>query len=135
MSDKELIREALAARDKAYAPYSKFRVGAALLCKDGVLLSAANLENASLGLSVCAERNLITRAWQDGKRDWLKLAIATDSEDFIPPCGACLQVLREFCEDLEILLVNCHGKSNSARLSDFLPRPFTAYPASKDGDA
>lgn len=131
--DADLIRAALDARSGAHAPYSGFRVGAALRTDDGTLLSAANLENASLGLSVCAERNLVARAVFDGRRDWRRLAIATDADAFTPPCGACLQVLREFASDLEILLVNAAGDCRVHRLADFLPRPFTDYPRGDGG--
>ncbi|MCP4548219.1 MAG: cytidine deaminase [bacterium] len=129
MSDRDLARAASEARNMAYAPYSKFRVGAALLLEDGSIMTAANLENASFGLSVCAERNLAARAIHAHRRDWVKLAIATDAEGFIPPCGACLQVIREFVEDIEILLVNNRGETEGTRLSDLLPKPFTDFPS------
>ncbi len=131
MDDLELARVALEAREGAHAPYSRFRVGVALLCEGGEVVRAANLENASLGLSVCAERNAVARAVFDGKAAWRRLAIATDAEGFTPPCGACLQVLREFVpdgDDLEILLVNRHGEVQGRQLGDFLPLPFKDYP-------
>lgn len=131
MDDLSLTREAMTARDGAHAPYSGFRVGAALLCEDGSLIRAANLENASLGLSVCAERNAVARAVFDGHRRWRALAVATDAEGFTPPCGACLQVLQEFLPvagELAILLVNRDGDCERHMLADFLPRPFREYP-------
>ena len=127
MDETALAAKALTARESAYAPYSGFRVGAALLCADGELITAGNLENASLGLSVCAERNAVAQAIFQGKREWRCLAIATDAADFIPPCGACLQVLREFCVDLEILLVNRKVEIEKTSLSKLMPRPFTDY--------
>jgi cytidine deaminase len=133
MDDAMLCQEALAARDRAHAPYSGFRVGAALLCEDGEVVTAANLENSSLGLSVCAERNAVARAVYLGKRSWKKLAIATDAEDTIPPCGACRQVLMEFARDLEILLVQSDGQWRSVRLSELYPQPFEDYPRSSSG--
>ncbi len=137
MDEVQLAREALAAREGSHSPYSGFRVGAALLCEDGELVHAANLENASLGLSVCAERNAVAAAVGGGRSRWTHLAIATDADGFIPPCGACLQVLREFVpagEDLEILLVNRHGERENRRLGDFLPLPFTDYPRSGEAE-
>ena len=131
MDDRDLARAALEARERAHAPYSGFKVGAALLCEDGSVLRAANLENASLGLSVCAERNVAAKAVFDGKAAWRRLAIATDADGFTPPCGACLQVLREFVPedgDLEILLVNREGEIERRMLGDFLPLPFRDYP-------
>jgi cytidine deaminase len=131
MDEAQLAREALAAREGSHSPYSGFRVGVALLCEDGSLIRAANLENASLGLSVCAERNAVAAAVSSGRRRWARLAIATDADGFIPPCGACLQVLREFVpagEELEILLVNREGERERRRLGEFLPLPFTDYP-------
>jgi cytidine deaminase len=135
MDDAELSRRALAARASAHAPYSRFRVGAALLCEDGSLVLAANLENASLGLSVCAERNAVARAVFEGRRRWRKLAVATDAEDFVPPCGACRQVLREFAADLEILLVNREGRFRSVTLGELLPHPFRDFPRSDDPES
>ncbi len=134
MDDATLAARALDAREAAYAPYSGFRVGAALLCADGELIEAGNLENASLGLSVCAERNAAARAVFTGRREWRRLAIATDAEDFIPPCGACLQVLREFEPELEILLVRGDGSFRKARLPELLPQPFTDYPRGAGDD-
>ena len=136
MDDQTLIARALAARNRAHAPYSGFRVGAALLCDDAGeerLVESANLENASLGLSVCAERNAVARAIYLGLRRWTKLAIATDAERGIPPCGACLQVLREFTPDLEILLVDAHGGCEVRRLAELLPQPFTSFPRAGGG--
>jgi cytidine deaminase len=128
VDERALVDAALAAREGAHAPYSGFRVGAALACADGEIVGAANLENASLGLSVCAERNAVARAVFTGRRDWSALAIATDAEDFVPPCGACLQVLREFVGELPLLLVNARGEVQHRLLSEFLPHPFLDFP-------
>jgi cytidine deaminase len=128
MDERGLIAAALAARAGAHAPYSGFRVGVALACADGTVFSAANLENASLGLSVCAERNAVAAAVFAGQRAWTAIAIATDAPGFTPPCGACLQVLREFAAELTILLVDRQGAVERRRLSEFLPHPFVDYP-------
>jgi cytidine deaminase len=128
MDEQALIAAALAARAGAHAPYSGFRVGAALACADGSLIRAANLENASLGLSVCAERNAVAAAVFAGQRVWRAIAIATDAPGFTPPCGACLQVLREFSAELTVLLVDREGAVQRHQLSDFLPHPFLDYP-------
>ncbi|MBM4116241.1 cytidine deaminase [bacterium] len=128
MDEQALVAAALAARAGAHAPYSGFRVGAAIACADGSVVAAANLENASLGLSVCAERNAVAAAVFAGRRDWLAIAIATEAAGFTPPCGACLQVLREFAAELPVILVNASGERERCRLVDFLPRPFLDYP-------
>jgi cytidine deaminase len=128
MDERALIAAALAARAGAHAPYSGFRVGVALACADGTIFSAANLENASLGLSVCAERNAVAAAVFAGQRAWAAIAIATDAAGFTPPCGACLQVMREFAAELTILLVDRQGAVERRRLSEFLPHPFVDYP-------
>jgi len=133
MDEQALISAALSARAGAHAPYSGFRVGAALACADGSLVRAANLENASLGLSVCAERNAVAAAVFGGQRDWRAIAIATDAPGFTPPCGACLQVLREFAAELTVLLVDRDGAVERHQLSDFLPLPFLDYPRSGQG--
>jgi len=127
MDDAALAARALEAKQRAYAPYSKFRVGAALLAADGSCYSAANLENASLGLSVCAERNAVAQAVSAGRRSFLKIAIASDGDTCVPPCGACRQVLREFCEDLDVLLVDPDGSWRSLRLSELFPEAFVGY--------
>jgi len=128
MDEQALVAAALAARSGSHAPYSRFRVGAAIACADGGIVAAANLENASLGLSVCAERNAVAAAVFAGRREWTAIAIATDLAGFTPPCGACLQVLREFAPELTVILVNAAGECERHRLSEFLPRPFLDYP-------
>lgn len=128
MDGQALVAAALAARSGSHAPYSRFRVGAAIACLDGSIVAAANLENASLGLSVCAERNAVAAAVFTGRREWTAIAIATDLDSFTPPCGACLQVLREFAPELTVILVNAAGECERHPLSEFLPRPFLDYP-------
>ena len=128
MTERELLDLARQARERAYAPYSGFRVGAALECAGGEAFAAANVENASLGLSVCAERNAVAAALAAGHRDFVRVAIVSDGDSSVPPCGACRQVLREFAEDLEVLLDDGAGGWRSLRLSELLPEAFHCYP-------
>ena len=128
MSERELLDRARDVRERAYAPYSGFRVGAAIETEDGDVFTGANVENVVLGLSVCAERHAVAAAVAAGKRNFRRLAIVSDGESSVPPCGACRQVLREFAEDLEILLGDAKGGWRSLRLSELLPEAFVCYP-------
>ncbi len=124
-----LIQFAIAAREKAHAPYSGFKVGAALeqAAADGskpTVVTGCNVENATYGLTVCAERVAVWKAVSEGATGFSRIAIAADTETLTPPCGACRQILWEFCGNLEIILVNLHGKSETLRLADIFPRPF-----------
>lgn len=120
----DLQRMALAARARAYAPYSHFRVGAALRCADGTVITGCNVENASYGLCVCAERTAICTAVAQGHTRFEAIAIATASSPPSPPCGMCRQVLSEFCEDLPISLVNEAGEERTTTLRELLPSGF-----------
>jgi cytidine deaminase len=122
-SDEELIAAAVAAREHAYAPYSAFAVGAALLCDDGTVLSACNVENASYGLTICAERAAVFAAIASGRRRFVALAVAGPLESVTPPCGACRQVLTEFAPGLRVLYTQKDG-FQSAALADLLPAAF-----------
>src|SRR5258708_31889726 len=106
-----LLAAALAARLHAHAPYSKFLVGAALEDSSGRIHTGCNVENATYGLTVCAERVAVFKAISEGVREFRRIAGAADTETLTPPCGACRQILWEFCGDIEIVLVNLHGKS------------------------
>jgi cytidine deaminase len=117
---------ALAARENAHAPYSKFRVGAALEDTDGRVHAGCNIENATYGLTLCAERVAVFKAISEGAREFRRIAIAADTGTLTPPCGACRQILWEFCGDLEIVLVNLRGKSEVLRLKELFPRAFDA---------
>lgn len=119
-----LEEAALSAMAKAYAPYSGFRVGAALLDREGRIHLGCNVENASLGLSICAERNAVFHAVAEGAREYQAVAIATDSDELTPPCGACRQVLLEFAPELEVRMVNSKGESRSYGLGELLPFAF-----------
>jgi cytidine deaminase len=118
-----LLRTAREAGERAYAPYSSFRVGAALLGANGRVFSGCNVENASLGLTVCAERVAVGCAVAAGERRFQALAIATETDDAAPPCGACLQVLSEFAQDLPIYLGGRCGW-REVRLRELYPMPF-----------
>lgn len=119
-----LAHDALKARRRAYAPYSRFKVGAALLTEEGQVFSGGNVENASYGLCLCAERNAITTAVAAGYRAFSAMAIATTASPPAPPCGLCLQFMAEFCLDLPLLLVNTKQESQKVRLGRLMTRPF-----------
>ncbi len=122
-----LMQAALDARLKAFAPFSKFLVGAALEAADGRVFTGCNVENATYGLTVCAERVAVFKAISEGVHGgFTRIAIAADTDTLTPPCGACRQILWEFCRDIEIILVNPRGKSESMKLSELFPRPFDA---------
>jgi len=105
MDDKQLLARAREARDAAYAPYSQFAVGAALLCADGTVYTGVNVENAVNGLSVCAERVALFKAISEGKREFVRIGVVCGA-DYCRPCGACRQVLAEHAPDLEVLMGN-----------------------------
>jgi cytidine deaminase len=122
MEFPDLIEQALAARLKAYAPYSKFQVGAALLAASGHVFTGCNVENLSFGLTICAERNALFAAVAAGERKFTKIAIVSDSKTPVSPCGACRQVLAEFGLELEVCSSNLQGERFEARLKELLPR-------------
>lgn len=122
----ELVRQAIAARENAHAPFSKFRVGAALLDDKGRIFTGCNVENATYGLTVCAERVAVFKAISEGARRFTRAAVAADTETLTPPCGACRQILWEFCGDVELTLANLEGKTETLRLAELFPRAFDA---------
>ena len=122
----QLVEAALAAREHAHAPFSKFKVGAALEDEDGRIFTGCNVENATYGLTICAERVAVFKAISEGVRKFKRIAVVADTEVLTPPCGACRQILWEFCGDIEVVLVNLHGKSETMQLKDLFPRPFDA---------
>jgi cytidine deaminase len=119
-----LIAAALAARENAFAPYSKFRVGAAIEDSLGRIHTGCNVENSTYGLTVCAERVAVFKAISEGVRKFRRVAVAADTDRLTPPCGACRQILWEFCGDIEIVLVNPRGQTETHRLKDLFPKPF-----------
>ena len=122
-----LVALAREAQQNAHAPYSGFPVGAALLATDGRVFTGANVENASYGLSVCAERNAIARAVVEGARDFVKMAVVTDSTEPVMPCGVCRQVIWEFTHDLPIIVESRGGRRIETTISELLPKPFTTF--------
>ena len=119
-----LIAAALAVRQNAFAPFSKFQVGAAVEDAEGRIHTGCNVENATYGLTVCAERVAVFKAISEGARLFRRVAVAADTDVLTPPCGACRQILWEFCGDVEIVLVNLAGKTERWRLSELFPKPF-----------
>ena len=121
---EELIVKAKEAREKAYAPYSRFRVGAALLTKKGNIYLGCNVENSSYGLALCAERAAIANAVVGGEREFEALAVVTETHDPATPCGACRQFIHEFSSTLIILVANTSGKCRKMISRDLLPEVF-----------
>ena len=121
-----LVASARRARRHAVAPYSGFKVGAALLTADGTVVTGCNIENATYGLTVCAERVAMFKALSEGHRNFLRIAIVADTDDPTPPCGACRQILWEFGGDLEVVLANLTQEKGVHHLKDLLPLPFDA---------
>jgi cytidine deaminase len=119
-----LIAIARLARENAHAPFSNFRVGAALRAKSGRVYTGCNVENASYGLTCCAERVAIFKAISEGERGFDAIAVVTDAEVLTPPCGACRQIIWEFCGDVPVILANLNGKEEQERSGGLLPRPF-----------
>ena len=119
-----LIQAALAVRANAFARFSNFKVGAALEDADGHIHTGCNVENATYGLTVCAERVAVFKAISEGVRKFRRVAISADTDDLTPPCGACRQILWEFCGDIEIILVNPRGKTKTYQLKALFPKPF-----------
>lgn len=122
--EEKLIAAALAVREYAHAPYSNFRVGAAVHSKSGKIFAGCNVENATFGLTLCAERVAIFKAMSEGERGFDAVAVVADTDTLTPPCGACRQILWEFCGDAEIILANLSGKIERYRMSQLLPMPF-----------
>jgi len=123
---KPLIQAALAVRLNAFAPFSHFLVGAALEDNEGRIHTGCNVENATYGLTLCAERVAIFKGISEGvkPRQFRRVAIAADTDTLTPPCGACRQILWEFCGDIELTLVNLAGKTETYNLIELFPKPF-----------
>ncbi len=125
MTKKELISLAIKLKEKAIPTYSNFRVGAALLTKENKVITGANIENASYGLTLCAERLAIFTALHNGERNFKAIAIAADSKEYISPCGACRQIMMEFCgPNLDVIMINSEGKHKTIKMKELLPYSF-----------
>jgi cytidine deaminase len=122
-NNNELLKAALEARDNAYAPYSRFAVGAALLTASGAIFTGANVENVSLGLTICAERAAVSAAIASGEKDFVAIGVVSDSEEPAVPCGACRQVLAEFNPTMTIITSTVGGRIQEFQLDELLPRP------------
>ncbi|MCL6611358.1 MAG: cytidine deaminase [Peptococcaceae bacterium] len=120
-----MVRAALSARTRAYAPYSGFRVGAALLTGEGKIYTGCNIENSSYGLTCCAERVALFKAVSEGERNFKALAVASDSQEYCSPCGACRQVLAEFGDRLTVYMVNNTGEYLVKTVGELLPARFS----------
>lgn len=127
ITDEQLTNQAKSMLNMAYVPYSKFPVGAALLTEEGEVFTGCNIENASYGLSNCAERTALFKAISEGKRDFSKIVITGNTEGPISPCGACRQVLAEFCDpDMPVILTNSSGDTSTTTIAELLPGAFRA---------
>lgn len=125
MTEKDLLVEAAKqARENAHAPYSNFRVGAALRSTSGRIFAGCNVENATYGLTMCAERVAIFKALSEGERGFSAIAVVTDTEVLTPPCGACRQLIWEFCGDIPVSMANLQGKIELMQMKDLFPKPF-----------
>ncbi|MFD1030754.1 cytidine deaminase [Metaplanococcus flavidus] len=126
MEKKQLLEQAIAARGNAYVPYSKFPVGAALLTADGKVYLGCNIENAGYSMTNCAERTAMFKAVSEGDRKFVALAVSADTEGPVSPCGACRQVLAEFCApDMPVYLTNLKGDVQDTTISELLPGAFS----------
>jgi cytidine deaminase len=119
-----LIAAAKQGRENAHAKFSNFKVGAALHTPTGKIYSGCNVENATYGLTVCAERVAIFKAVSEGERKFDAIAVVTDTDALTPPCGACRQLIWEFCGDVAVVMANLKGKTEVIRMSQLFPKPF-----------
>jgi cytidine deaminase len=123
---ESLISAAKSARENAHAAYSNFRVGAGLRATSGRIFGGCNVENATYGLTICAERVAIFKAISEGERGFDAIAVVTDTDALTPPCGACRQLIWEFCGDVPVILTNLKGKVETIQMKDLFPKPFDA---------
>ncbi len=119
-----LVAAARAARERAVADFSGFKVGAAVATSDGTIISGCNIENATYGLTICAERVAIFKALSEGHRQFARIAVVADTESPTPPCGACRQIIWEFCGDIPVVLANLREVTATLPMKDLLPLPF-----------
>jgi cytidine deaminase len=132
MEEKVLIQEANKAREFAYVPYSKFKVGAALVSKEGQVFHGCNIENASYGMTNCAERTALFKAYSDGVTQFDSLVVVADTDGPVSPCGACRQVISELCDaEMEVVLTNLKGDIQRIQVKDLLPGAFSSKDLTK----
>jgi cytidine deaminase len=124
VSDNDLIKAAAEVRENAYAPFSNFRVGSALETEDGEVITGCNVESASYGLTVCAERVAVWKAISQGKRKIKRISVVADTEALTPPCGVCRQIIWEFGGDIPVVMANLHGDVETIQMKELLPRAF-----------
>jgi len=125
-AEQEVIEAALAARERSLAPFSNFLVGAAVRTDTGKIYSGCNIESASYGLTVCAERVAIWKALSEGERNFTNLAVAVDTQSLTPPCGTCRQIIWEYAKHADIVMVNVRGDREAVHIENLLPRAFDA---------
>lgn len=123
---EDLIELAIKAREKSHAPFSNFKVGAVVETTDGELYTGCNIESASYGLTVCAERVAIWKAISEGKRSFKQVIVVADTHELTPPCGTCRQIIWEFCRDAPVTLANLKGDCETVQMGALLPRAFDA---------
>ncbi|MCM3716863.1 cytidine deaminase [Fictibacillus phosphorivorans] len=127
MNKNQLMEQAKEARERAYVPYSKFKVGAALLSSEGNVYHGANIENAAYSLTCCAERTALFKAYTEGDTKFTAMAVVADTKRPVPPCGACRQVISELCPpDMSVYLTNLHGDVQELVVKELLPGAFSA---------
>jgi cytidine deaminase len=126
-TDQRLIDAAKGARELAKALYSQFKVGSALQAKDGRIFTGCNVESSSYGLTMCAERVALFKALSEGANQFVRMVVVADTQELTPPCGACRQLMWDFCGDLAIVLTNLNGKSKTTKLSRLFPEPFGSH--------
>ena len=122
--EEALIDAALQAREQARAKYSNFKVGSALVCADGRVFTGCNIESSSYGLTICSERVALFKALSEGANNFVRIVVVADTNELTAPCGACRQLMWDFCGDIEIVLTNLAGKSKTFRLTQLFPEPF-----------
>lgn len=132
MNKKQLVQAALEAKKKAYAPYSQFSVGASLLTKSGKIFTGCNVEIATYGGTICAERTAIVKAISEGEKEFQALCCVADMEDYCTPCGICRQFIYEFGAEIEVIMANKDGKYRSASIAELLPHAFGPHSLNKE---
>lgn len=124
---QQLIDAATSVREKAFAPYSNFKVGSAVEATGGEIFTGCNIESATYGLTMCAERVAIWKAVSEGETSFTRIAVVVDTEELTPPCGSCRQIIWEFCGDIPVTMANLHGKTETMQMSDLLPKAFDSH--------